>query len=89
MLVAYNALCSLISLYTLYGMVWALTQVDRIYLNEPRDVIMAPLHLYSLTKAIELLDTVFMLLRHKWRQVSFLHVYHHSLMLIFVDYAET
>lgn len=33
----------------------------------------------------ELLDTVFMLLRHKQQQISFLHVYHHASMLILSD----
>lgn len=29
-------------------------------------------------KYVDLLDTVFMIVRGNWRQVSFLHVYHHS-----------
>ena len=29
-------------------------------------------------KYVDLFDTVFMILRGNWRQVSFLHVYHHS-----------
>ncbi|KAJ2943578.1 hypothetical protein O0L34_g16687 [Tuta absoluta] len=37
-------------------------------------------HLYFLAKLSELLDTVFFVLRKKWNQVSFLHVYHHSMM---------
>ena len=34
---------------------------------------------------MELLDTVFMILRHKFRQISNLHVYHHSSMLLISD----
>ncbi|XP_026327938.1 elongation of very long chain fatty acids protein 4-like [Hyposmocoma kahamanoa] len=37
---------------------------------------------YFLAKLSELLDTVFFVLRKKWNQVSFLHVYHHTLMFI-------
>ena len=33
-----------------------------------------PLFVYWLTKQIELFDTVLMILRHKERQISFLHV---------------
>lgn len=35
---------------------------------------------YYICKIIELLDTVFFVLRKKQRQISFLHLYHHSLM---------
>lgn len=38
--------------------------------------------LYYMAKIIELLDTVFFVLRKKHQQVSFLHVYHHTLMPI-------
>ncbi|KAM3961926.1 very long chain fatty acid elongase 4-like [Aphomia sociella] len=39
------------------------------------------IYCYFLGKLSELLDTVFFVLRKKQNQVSFLHVYHHSLML--------
>lgn len=38
--------------------------------------------IYYMAKIIELLDTVFFVLRKKTSQVSFLHVYHHTLMPI-------
>ncbi|XP_078481362.1 very long chain fatty acid elongase 4-like [Ciona intestinalis] len=37
---------------------------------------------YFISKYIEILDTVFFILRKKFNQVSFLHVYHHSTMLV-------
>lgn len=39
-------------------------------------------HFYFMCKLIELLDTVFFVLRKKNRQISSLHVYHHALMPI-------
>jgi len=36
--------------------------------------------LYYIAKITELLDTVFFVLRKKQRQISFLHLYHHTLM---------
>jgi hypothetical protein len=36
-------------------------------------------------QVVELLDTVFMILRHKFRQISPLHVYHHASMLLLSD----
>jgi len=43
--------------------------------------------MYAFTKLLELMDTVFMILRHKTRQITFLHVFHHSSMLLLVAYA--
>lgn len=38
--------------------------------------------LFYLTKILDLLDTIFMVLRKKQKQVSFLHVYHHTGMVL-------
>lgn len=38
--------------------------------------------LYYMAKVIELLDTVFFVLRKRTRQVTFLHLYHHTMMPI-------
>ena len=43
--------------------------------------IASALHLYYLSKILELLDSVFFILRGKYNQLSFLHVYHHSTMI--------
>ena len=37
---------------------------------------------YFISKHIELLDTLIFVLRKQYRQVTFLHVYHHSTMPI-------
>ncbi|XP_026279516.1 elongation of very long chain fatty acids protein-like [Frankliniella occidentalis] len=38
--------------------------------------------LYFILKIVDLLDTAFMVLRKNFRQISFLHVYHHTAMVI-------
>ncbi|XP_050424450.1 elongation of very long chain fatty acids protein AAEL008004-like [Adelges cooleyi] len=39
--------------------------------------------LYYFSKVLDLLDTVFFVLRKKENQVTFLHIYHHSMVLFF------
>merc|ERR1740121_733289 len=42
------------------------------------------LHVFYLSKVLDFADTVFMIVKRNWRQVSFLHVYHHtSIFLIY------
>lgn len=61
-----------------YGIICA--EVD--YSNDPLSVRIAfNVWLYFVTKLLDLMDTVFMVLRKKQSQVSFLHVYHHSGMV--------
>ncbi|XP_016995624.2 very long chain fatty acid elongase 4 [Drosophila takahashii] len=38
---------------------------------------------FYISKILEFADTAFFILRHKWSQLSFLHVYHHSTMFAF------
>jgi elongation of very long chain fatty acids protein 4 len=40
------------------------------------------LHVFYLTKVLDFADTVFMIIRGKWNQVTFLHIYHHSSIFI-------
>ncbi|KOB51911.1 Elongation of very long chain fatty acids protein, partial [Operophtera brumata] len=37
-------------------------------------------YIYFLAKISELLDTVFFVIRKKERQITFLHLYHHTVM---------
>lgn len=51
------------------------------YSDNPNAIRMAKaVHFYFVCKLIELLDTVFFVLRKKNRQISTLHVFHHTLM---------
>ena len=37
---------------------------------------------YFVSKAVEFMDTIFMVIRKRFTQITFLHVFHHSTMLI-------
>lgn len=39
-------------------------------------------YFFYLVKVIDLMDTVFFVLRKKFNQVSFLHMYHHAAMVV-------
>ncbi len=47
------------------------------------------LWLYYFSKAIEFLDTIFIILRKRFRQITFLHVFHHSTMFFMGWYVMT
>lgn len=58
---------------------WVCQPVD--YSNDPRAVrIAAALWWYYFSKLVELLDSMFIILRKRDQQLSFLHVYHHATM---------
>lgn len=51
--------------------------------NDPKALkIAGTVWLYFIVKIIDLLDTVFFVLRKKYNQISFLHVYHHAGMVM-------
>ncbi|OQV19327.1 Elongation of very long chain fatty acids protein 4 [Hypsibius exemplaris] len=55
-----------------------------VYSNDPEELRMAgTIWYFYVSKIIELLDTVFLILRKKNSQLSFLHVYHHATMVVF------
>ena len=83
----YNFACSFISVYTLFGFIYCLYLSPSIFAKEEMPALKPIYYLYWLTKNLELLDTVFMIIRHKNRQISFLHVYHHASMLLLSCYA--
>lgn len=55
------------------------------YSNDPVALLAAnEIHNFYLTKILDLMDTVFFVLRKKQRQVTFLHLYHHAGMVLAV-----
>lgn len=90
-LVVYNFACSLVSFYSVAFIAAALAR------NWPRSLfdveedalVKHAFWVYYVTKYIELLDTVFMIVRHRQRQISVLHVYHHASMVLLSEYAYT
>ena len=87
MLIVYNFTCSVISIVTFIGFLYGLNKSEFVYQKEEIPGLKGIYFLYWVTKNIELLDTLFMILRHKSRQISFLHVYHHASMVLLSDYA--
>jgi len=83
----YNMLCSVLSLYTFVGLSVALYNADQIYSNSENPEMTPYFKIYGYTKVLELMDTVFMILRNRGRQITVLHVYHHSTMVLLVFYA--
>ncbi|XP_034242982.1 uncharacterized protein LOC117646255 [Thrips palmi] len=86
----YNAIQIFLSSYTCYKLLkhgwysrysWQCAPVI-FELEDPDDYAMASMmHLYFITKIVDLLDTVFFTLRKKYNQISFLHLYHHTGMV--------
>jgi elongation of very long chain fatty acids protein 4 len=75
-MVVYNFVCSGLSLYSLTYILktYATNGVESLFKMGDDDMIKHAMFVYWVTKNIELLDTIFMILRHKQRQISFLHV---------------
>lgn len=67
----------------LYDIDWDCAPVD--YSNDPKVLYQYRIyHVFFLTKMADLLDTVFFVLRKKTKQVTFLHVYHHTGMCMMI-----
>jgi len=67
---------------TAAGYQWMCSPYNEKTKNDPRELrVVNVLWWYGLSKAIELMDTVLMILRKKQSQVTFLHVFHHATML--------
>jgi elongation of very long chain fatty acids protein 4 len=84
----YNFICTFLSVCTFLGFIYfGVIKTPSLYYMNPIDNLDKVFNLYYLTKNIELMDTVFMVLRHKQRQISFLHVFHHSSMVMLSNYS--
>ncbi|XP_061514451.1 elongation of very long chain fatty acids protein 7 isoform X2 [Anopheles gambiae] len=87
-LIAYNAVQVLLSIVLVYEGIEGGWRKHYNYSCQPVDYSRNPVAMrmaravwmYYMCKVVELLDTVFFVLRKKQNQVSFLHVYHHTLM---------
>ncbi|NXH09762.1 ELOV4 protein, partial [Bucco capensis] len=89
LLVAYNVAMMMLSSYMFYEFLVTSVLDNYSYLCQPVDYSQSELGMrmarvcwwFFFSKVIELLDTVFFILRKKQEQVTFLHVYHHGTML--------
>ncbi|OWF42129.1 elongation of very long chain fatty acids protein 4-like [Mizuhopecten yessoensis] len=89
-LLPYNFFCVCLAAYMFYEFLVTSLLSNYSYLCQPVDYSNSPLALrmanvcwwFFFSKVIELLDTVFFIMRKKFDQVSFLHVYHHCTMII-------
>lgn len=86
-LILHNFVCCIASVVSFCGFSYCIWQTKTLYSREPTDLLTSFFTLYWITKVLELFDTVLMILRHKSRQITFLHVYHHSSMLLLSDLA--
>nr|XP_054773817.1 elongation of very long chain fatty acids protein 5-like [Lytechinus pictus] len=85
-MVVYNFTCSFISACTMLGAMAGMIAAGSIFQKESNDLLKNSFFLYWCSKHLELLDTLFMILRHRSRQISFLHVYHHASMVLLSDF---
>ena len=85
----HNVICvRLLSTVSLVNLVIGLWDVGTLVkIIETNEKLRLGLWIYWISKYYELLDTVFMLLRHRLRQMSFLHVFHHASMAFLSDYS--
>ncbi|XP_059061434.1 elongation of very long chain fatty acids protein 7-like [Achroia grisella] len=87
-LISYNALQVAFSVYLVgryFNNLWDMGLVSKTCHMDPDDTrkeVIKGIWLYFAAKVSELLDTVFFVLRKKTSQISFLHLYHHTIMVI-------
>lgn len=87
-LAIHNFVCVMLSLYTaVQGSRGILQSPSVYYTAEGSPLLVHALRVYWISKIVELTDTVFMVLRHKLKQMSFLHVFHHTSILLLADNA--
>ena len=86
-LVFHNIICTALSGYCLVCFGLAAMEDWNPFSTTPKEGILKhAIFAYWMTKWYELLDTVFMVLRHKKKQISFLHVFHHTSVPLVADY---
>jgi len=83
----HNIVCINLSLASAFVIISGIVQCRCLFEMKGNSTVKRGLQIYLFSKYVELFDTVFMVLRHKQRQITFLHVYHHSSILLLGDYA--
>lgn len=87
-LLIHNFVCVMLSLYAAVQGSRGLLQSPSVYYTAAGSpLLIHALRVYWISKIVELTDTVFMVLRHKLKQMSFLHVFHHMSILLLADNA--
>ena len=66
-LIVYNFVISGINVYCTLFFLFSLYESGSVYTRKPNPYLKSALYVYWCTKVIELSDTVFMLLRHRFR----------------------
>ena len=89
--ILYNFVCVVLSLYMSVGLGWEAYNSFPTLWNNPVDAshpratsIRNILWVFYASKLLEYTDTFIMVLKHNYRQVSFLHVYHHTSIVVVV-----
>lgn len=89
--ILYNFVCVIVSLYMSVGLGWEAYNSFGSLWNNPVDAthprafsIRNILWVFYISKLLEYTDTYIMVLKHNYRQVSFLHVYHHTSIVVVV-----
>ena len=70
----HNVVCVTMSLASLLLLCYGLFDSGCFFQMKYNEFVKTGMFVYLLSKYVELLDTVFMILRHKQRQITFLHV---------------
>lgn len=86
-MIIYNIICVILSIAATGLCAYGAVIPGEIYAFKENWYTKTGLLVYTFSKNFELLDTLFMILRQRWRQISFLHVFHHSSILILGNYA--
>ncbi|GAB6026341.1 hypothetical protein CHUAL_012544 [Chamberlinius hualienensis] len=91
-LILYNMFTALLNFYIFFQILTGIIQKRYTWICDIPDVnstdehemkLVKTVHLYTISKIIEFLDTFCFIVRKKNNQLTFLHVYHHSTMLAF------
>lgn len=89
--ILYNFVCVIVSVYMSVGLGWEAYNSFGSLWNNPVDAthprafsIRNILWVFYISKLLEYTDTYIMVLKHNYRQVSFLHVYHHTSIVVVV-----